>query len=94
MVRFADPVTAPEIVLVELLKVAVVAALIVTGLEILTCPFATIVPCRLTPAGKAAPKPLVKVVLPEVAELMLTVPRLLKVVKLVRRLLVPAILTL
>jgi len=43
MVRLA-PVTAPEIVLLELLKVAVVAVLIVTGLEIVTCPFAIIVP--------------------------------------------------
>ena len=40
----ALPVTTPEIVLLVLLNVVVVAPLTLTGLDILTCPLAIIVP--------------------------------------------------
>ena len=93
MVKELDPAIAPEIVLVLLFKVAVVDALIFTGLEIVTAPFAIIVPLRLTAAGKAALKPLVKVVLPE-AELRFTFPRLLKLVAAPMELVVPRMSTL
>jgi len=79
--------------LVPLFKVAVVGARIFTGLEMVTAPFAIIVPLKLTAAGNDALKPLAKVVVPE-AEFRFRFPRLLKLVAPAMELVVPRMSTL
>lgn len=79
--------------MVPLLKVVVVFPRMFTGLDMDTAPFATMVPLRFTAAGNAALKPLAKVVV-LAAELIVTFPRLLKLVAAVMELVVPRISTL